>query len=415
MPFSFATGLNFKNQGGFMKRFVLLFGIIAQTNTVNAGNPKILADLSFLQAMGISVLESHKDLNLAVAEVSDYQLKALPHFAHRFKKCGGFELIDSNVNADHIFSSIHNINRLNLNYESIAVRLQQIPINSSIQSAIQQINIDNLKATVQWMASINSRFHQSEIGKKAVMDFSQKLEQLILETGRNYVRLDLVGHKNTSQKSVRVHVEGRTRPQEIVVIGGHFDSINNLGSNFKAPGADDNASGSANVLEVLRVLLNQNQPERSVEFFWYAGEEGGLLGSAEIAAQYKSEGRQIIGAMQLDMTAYAGSGEGVIGEMTDYTSAWLRDYLRELNNLYVGAKWIQDKCGYGCSDHASWYRNGFPAVIPFEASMDTMNKNLHTPKDIVSPVYNFKHSSLFAKLGLAFVMDLSNSEIKQPY
>lgn len=398
-----------------MLRVTLFFWTLLQSISLFAVHPKILADLNFLQALGIKPLYSNANLNLAIAEVSDYQLQTIPHSAHQFKKCGGFELLKNDIDAANIFRNIQNLNKLNTNYETLSVRMIQIPLDNNILSAVQQINTENLKNTVQWMSSFASRFHQSENGKKATNEFYQKLTQLIQDSGKDYVRVDFISHKNTPQNSLRVHIDGRIHPEEIVILGGHFDSINNLGSNFRAPGADDNASGSANVLEVLRVMLMQNQPERSIEFFWYAGEEGGLLGSAEIAAQYKLESKQVIGAMQLDMTAFSGSGEGVIGEMTDFTSSWLRDYLRELNSLYVGAKWVQDKCGYGCSDHASWYRNGFATVIPFEATMDTMNKNLHTPKDIVTPAFNFNHSTLFAKLGVAFVMDLANSELKQPY
>lgn len=398
-----------------MLRHIILAGVLAQSGLAFSANPKVLADLNFLQSMGIQAQVADPNLNLAIAEVSEYQLNALPHFAHKFKKCGGFELLDENSNAASFFKEIGQFNKLNQQYETLSFRMLQVPAKEEIQLAVNQVNIDNLKSTVQWLSSFPSRHNKTEDGKKAVNEFYQKLQTTIQATEKTYVKVDLISHVKTPQPSIRVHVEGRTKPQEIVVIGAHFDSINSWGASGKAPGADDNASGSANILEALRILLTQAQPERSVEFFWYAGEESGLLGSAEIAAQYKQERKQVIGVMQLDMTAFAGEGETVIGEMTDFTSTWLRDYLRELNKNYVGATWVQDKCGYGCSDHASWYRNGFPTAIPFEATMNTMNQSLHTPNDIVSPAYNFVHSAIFAKLATAYVLDLSQSDLKQPY
>jgi leucyl aminopeptidase len=407
---------NKKNiQGGVMLRGIILFLVLAQTDLAFSGNQKILADLNFLKAMGIQSQIIDEDLNLAIAEVTDYQISALPHFAHKFKKCGGFELLDDNNLSLPFFREIAQLNRLNLQYEMISFRMLQVPVNSEIQNAVNQVSVNNLKSTVQWLSAFPSRFHKNDDGKKAVQEFYKKIQTGIQESEKSYAKVDLISHVKTPQPSIRVHVEGRSRPQEVVVIGAHFDSINSWNSGGKAPGADDNASGSANVLETLRVLLTQDQPERSIEFFWYAGEEAGLLGSAEIAAQYKQENKQVIGVLQLDMTAFAGEGETVIGEMTDFTSTWLRDYLRELNTNYVGATWVQDKCGYGCSDHASWYRNGFPTVIPFEARMNTMNQDLHTPSDIVSPSYSFTHSAIFAKLAVAYVLDLGKSTLKQPY
>lgn len=77
--------------------------------------------------------------------------------------------------------------------------------------------------------------------------------------------MDLIDHQSTKQKSIRVRLEGASAPQEILVFGAHFNSIALFG-NGNAPGADDDASGSSNLLEVLRVVLTQPQTARSLEF-----------------------------------------------------------------------------------------------------------------------------------------------------
>lgn len=181
-----------------------------------------------------------------------------------------------------------------------------------------------------------------------------------------------------------------------------------------APGADDNASGSANLIEALRILMTRPQPERTIDIFWYAAEEQGLLGSAEIAKQYKAEKKDVIAVLQLDMTLFPGSGELVIGSMTDFTSAWLRDYLKAVNETYLHARIVEDRCGYGCSDHASWSRQGYPALMPFEATFKASNKNIHTSKDIISPALSFKHSAVYSKIALVMALDLGNSTARQP-
>ena len=104
----------------------------------------------------------------------------------------------------------------------------------------------------------------------------------------------------------------------------------------------------------------------------------------------------------------------MIGSMTDFTSAWLRDYLRALNETYIHATISEDKCGYGCSDHASWYKNGYPTLMPFEATMRKMNNNIHTVRDVISPTSNFAHSAMYSKIAVIFGMDLANSDARQP-
>jgi bacterial leucyl aminopeptidase len=91
----------------------------------------------------------------------------------------------------------------------------------------------------------------------------------------------------------------------VTILGGHMDSINLRNpSTGRAPGADDDGSGTVNLIEAFRALAAAGfQPPTPIEFQWYAGEEGGLLGSADISTQYASDGVEVKGMMQLDMTA----------------------------------------------------------------------------------------------------------------
>lgn len=84
-----------------------------------------------------------------------------------------------------------------------------------------------------------------------------------------------------------------------------MDSINQASaSSGRAPGADDDGSGSVNLLEAFRALVTSGfKPTTPVEFHWYSAEEGGLRGSQAIATAYKNAGTQVKGMLQLDMTA----------------------------------------------------------------------------------------------------------------
>jgi leucyl aminopeptidase len=222
--------------------------------------------------------------------------------------------------------------------------------------------------------------------------------------------VEQVSHSSTRQRSLRVRLLGRLRPSEIVVLGGHLDSVGrSFGQEQGAPGADDNASGSASLVEALRVLASKGVPERTVEFYWYAGEESGLRGSSEIAQTYKREGKDVVAVLQLDMTLFPGSGELVMANISDFTNPWLRSYLAALNEHYVSARLVESRCGYGCSDHASWHRQGFPALFPFEAEFRSSNRDIHTDRDRINSRSSFRHALAFSKVALAMAMDLGNS------
>ena len=285
--------------------------------------------------------------------------------------------------------------------------------NPDIQSQIDLVSAENIKANVTWLSSYKNRYNKGQTPNVHVLDLQKKIEEMLKSTKVNW-NISTIDHKSTPQKSLRVQFVGKDHPDEIIVLGAHLDSISNDMQN-RAPGADDNASGSSSVLEALRILADSPQTARTLEFFFYAGEESGLLGSAEIARSYKDQNKDVVAVMQLDMTMYPGSGELVISSINDNTSVWLQDYLKEINNLYTKVKVLDDSCGYGCSDHASWHKNGYPTFFPFESATDVMNRNLHTINDTVSPKISFTHSAIFSKIGIVFALDLGNSGLRQPY
>ena len=380
----------------------------------------VLADVSLLNEAGIPVLRVERETGVGYAQISEKQEATLSRLAHEHGKCGGFEalpfgLIEAgNPLMTNVFGQLKQQATLNRNFRPSSQMFFTMTERPEITAAVGEVSIDNLRATVTALSAFNDRFYKSAQPNTGINAMKTRIEETVKDSTLP-VQVEFVRHHGISQSSIRARILGSTRPNEIVVLGGHLDSINQewFGSG-EAPGADDNASGSSNILEALRIISHQKQPERTIEFFWYAGEEGGLLGSAEIAQDYKSQGKDVVGVLQLDMTLFAGNGEFVLGSMTDFTSAWMRSYFENLNSLYIKAKIVDDKCGYACSDHASWNRQGYAAIMPFEATFNGMNQNLHTSKDVIDSQSNFKHSAMFAKIAVALGMDLANSTLREP-
>ena len=75
------------------------------------------------------------------------------------------------------------------------------------------------------------------------------------------------------------------------------------------------------------LLSSGYQPKRSLQFIAYAAEEVGLRGSSAIAKSYRTQGKNVVGALQLDMTNYQGSASDIV-LITDYTNAAQNDFLQ---------------------------------------------------------------------------------------
>ena len=204
-------------------------------------------------------------------------------------------------------------------------------------------------------------------------------------------------------------ITGTGFPAEVVVIGGHLDSINGSApSTGTAPGADDDASGIASLTEAFRAAMaNDYRPQRTVKFMAYAGEEVGLRGSGAIAANFLSKGINVVGVLQLDMTNYKGSTPDVV-LVTDNTNAAQNTFVGNLIDTYLGLSRSTGTCGYACSDHASWHSRGFAASMPFESQVGQHNPRIHTVNDtLANSDTTGAHAAKFARLAAVYMAELA--------
>ncbi len=400
----------------FINLLVLLTTLQSRAHQISTQSETVLTSLDQAQALGAVILSKDQSTNTAVAYLTQLQLNQLSDLNHARGKCAGFETL-SKTEAQQPGLLIENLKRNQLRMESSG-RLRAATVlnwNADYQKWADLANPESLRETVKWISSYPNRYNKAPNPNRHVEDLKLKLESILAGAAWPF-DIELISHQSTPQKTLHLTITGKSHPNEFVVLGAHLDSINRsyFGNTDSAPGADDNASGSSNLIEALKILKAAPQPERTLEFYWYAGEESGLLGSAEIAQDAKAKNKNVIAVMQLDMTLFPGSGEQTIGLMNDFTSPWLREVLTAINSTYVKARFIEGSCGYGCSDHASWHRQGFNAVIPFEATLETMNKNLHTENDLIDANSSFHHSNSFTKFAILFALVLGNSDLKAP-
>jgi len=153
------------------------------------------------------------------------------------------------------------------------------------------LSIDAWKKTVDTLAAYGTRFYRSTTGASSSQWVAEQYRSIAQASGRSDLSVRTFAHANYNQVSVIARMEGDGTSSEIVVLGAHLDSIS---SGSSAPGADDDASGTATVLEVFRVLVQSGyKPRRAIEFHTYAAEEAGLLGSQDVAADYSARRIQV--------------------------------------------------------------------------------------------------------------------------
>jgi hypothetical protein len=183
--------------------------------------------------------------------------------------------------------------------------------------------------------------------------------------------------------------KGRVHPRRFCLVGAHYDSINENAPCGKAPGANDNASGVAGVMELARVF-SQLDTDLSVVFVAFSGEEQDLLGSRALA-------RSLVGTkpianlraanlksfVMLDMISYYKRTYGIIIEGA---SARLKqraavNKLAELGTTYTDLE-IEETYEYGDADHEPFLDRGMAGALLIEADWDTY-WYYHTARDLM--------------------------------
>jgi leucyl aminopeptidase len=334
-----------------------------------------------------------------IVSISESQLNNLSEFMHEnFKRCGGYIYHGSLLAAQQYTANIALTPQVSVNYT--------IDNPDGVNLLLNQLSSANLTSTVNTLSNYNNRYYTSSTGENAANWL--KNHWASIGNNRSDMSVELFNH-SWQQPSVIATITGTTNASEVIIVGGHLDSINvSNPSNGRAPGADDNASGIAVITETLRAIIASGfKPKRTIKFIGYAAEEVGLRGSKAIAQAYKNQGLNIVGVAQFDMTGYKGTANKDIVFMTDYTNSAQNTFMTQLIDTYLSdISYGFDQCGYACSDHASWHNQGYPASMPFESNMSDHNSSVHSASD---STFNSGQALNFARLSATFVAELAKS------
>jgi len=277
---------------------------------------------------------------------------------------------------------------------------------SFVKSALEKLDVEQFRKDIEHLSTAyHTRYYTQQGSVDSVRWLADQYRAATPASRAGEVSLREIAH-SFLQPSLIVRLEGTSKADEVVVLGGHIDSISGRSATNHAPGADDDASGCAAVLSTFRALMESDfKPSRSIEFHVYAAEEVGLRGSQDVAKEFAEKEVKVAGMLQLDMTGWD-NGNPRVGVITDYTDAAQNDFIRALTNTYLTIPPADGRCGYGCSDHASFERYGYPSSFAFEAPFGEHSPHIHTARDTLENM-NMTHATEFAKLAVAFATELA--------
>lgn len=286
--------------------------------------------------------------------------------------------------------------------------------NQKVNEMLEQVDVANLQNYVDGLTSfINRRCDGSHIyevkdwlvGKYADFGFND-IQLYDFEVISCWGDTALIP---ASAPNVLVIQIGKTKPDEFIICGAHYDSWVNAEEPYdvdtlRSPGADDNASGMAGILETARILSNYDF-ERTIIYASWNAEELGLCGSNEYAKQCQKDSVDIVAYFNLDMTGYVNPGDDIhIHLLYTPCDSLLGNYVTQVSNTYfpdvnITHAWLP----HGDTDYSSFNRHGYQAISPSE-DVHHLSPYIHSVNDIVGlSVNNWEQAELFTKLNLASV------------
>ncbi len=266
-------------------------------------------------------------------------------------------------------------------FVSVKLLQGQISYNTYVASIVDQVNADSLyryerqlcgdlSSTIGGSSyTIASRHYTKEGNSKAAQYIFERFQSFGLTTSYQVI--------TSSLTNVLGRKTGYKYPNQYLIICAHYD---NMPSTTSAPGADDNATGTAAVIEAARVIKNKSFPF-TVVFAAWDEEERGLYGSKAYADTARRLNDSIIAVLNFDMIGYDGNNDGALDINTNTASSWLANDFFQCVQIYQPTLVPQITYSLnGGSDHQSFQQKNYSAILSIEDNSD-FTPYYHTVND----------------------------------
>jgi len=303
----------------------------------------------------------------------------------------------------------------------MAVAHRDFPVitveNPIIREMMNQVSMDSLEATVQHLQDYQNRMWNSQNAFDASDWIAGRMAALGLEVEQQpFYASTWTGSGQAAPNVIGIQ-RGTLYPDVYVVCGSHFDSFSYeaMYGGGTCPGADDNATGVASVLESARIMT-QYEFEYSIVYCAYGCEEMGLYGSEAYASRCQQEGMEILGYFNNDMNGYLYGDVIHIDCIYPNSVAPIGDYYMNVGSVYFPELPIRHvNFSEGDSDHTSFNNHGYMGIYPFE-DYQHYSPNIHTPNDLIGPsVTSFEMSQQYCRMNIGCLSEIANPVGSQVY
>ncbi|GAA6061379.1 hypothetical protein JCM10212_005833 [Sporobolomyces blumeae] len=290
--------------------------------------------------------------------------------------------------------------------------------STSLAPLFATVSTESMRAFLSTFTDFYTRYYRSQTGRDSQRFLVDHLEQLHrdLDPAANVTFREFEHEWNQRTVIVRWEPSAHVSEPEVVILSAHQDSTNSLPF-LRAPGADDDGSGTVTLVETFKQLLRHRyRPvDRAVELIFFSAEEGGLLGSGQVAREYAKNKVKVKALFHMDVVAYVKAGtEPVIGMITDGVSPELVEFMKLLVDEYAEIPYAETQCGYGCSDFASFTRSGFRTACLAEGKFEDSNPNMHSTRDTTALAeFSFDHVAQFVRVAIGYAVELGGFEKRE--
>lgn len=275
---------------------------------------------------------------------------------------------------------------------------------ATVQNIVSQVNQDTLMKFIRQLSGVDAVTINGQpytiVSRHKSNPSNDQAGNFIQETLQRYGITTTQQSFSTTGKNIIGVKTGTQFPNQKYIICAHFDD---MPSGTTAPGADDNGSGTAAVMEAARIMSQYNFPYTIIFALWDE-EEQGLIGSAYYANQAAIAGDSILGVINMDMIAYDSNNDNVANlhvRASAANSLELYNKMVELNSsLGLGIVPVRPATPTTASDHASFWNKGYSAILLIEDDNNDFNAYYHTTNDKLQ-YFNQPYFHKMAKLAIA--------------
>ena len=270
------------------------------------------------------------------------------------------------------------------------------PIATAVKAVLGDASVDRVFAYGKALYAFDSK-HISQPGNRRAGAY-------LFETYKSfgyepqYQWFDSRSALGGQTANVLATLKGTLNPELVYVVSSHYDSV------AGGPGADDDSSGTAALLEAARILAKHPQPA-TIVFASFTGEESGLLGSREFVRRAVADNLRVAGALNNDMIGWAND------QRLDNTIRYSNPGIRDIQ--HAAAKGFTDLITYDAlyykgTDAAAYY-DAYGDIVGGIGSYPVLgNPHYHQPHDVLETI-NHRLVTEVAKTTAATLMLLASS------